>query len=163
MEDYQFWNREKEYGDVLHERATGKKEEMESSKALCKILSPFYRRRMKVLDVGCGPGHYLKSLRRLDENMDYTGMDITEYYIQMAKKAFDGIPFYLGDIYNIPFGDNSFDIVLCSNVLDARDGIKGHCLPKDIGLLNKHFPDNQIFKAAVNINKRYIERKEEKK
>ena len=117
MEDYNIWNKEKEYGDVLYERATGKKEEMECSKALCKILSPFYRRRMKVLDVGCGPGHYLRSLRRLDENIDYTGMDITEYYIKQAKKAFANVPFYLGDIYNIPFDDNSFDIVLCSNVL----------------------------------------------
>ena len=65
------WNRDKEYGDYFFKRATGQLEEMESSKALCGIISEFYEKGMSLLDVGCGAGHYLRSLRkRLDEDID---------------------------------------------------------------------------------------------
>lgn len=115
---YRIWEMDKSYGDVLYDRAVGKRDEMESAKALCKIISPLYKKKMKLLDVGCGAGHYLRSLRiRIDKDINYTGTDVTEYYINRAKEAFNDIPFYVGDIYNISFDDNSFDIVTCNNVI----------------------------------------------
>lgn len=118
-DNWRIWNKDKAYGDLLYKRATGDLDEMESSKALCKILSPFYENRMKVLDVGCGAGHYLRSLRlRIDENMDYTGVDATEYYVELARKAFGNASRFLyGNISNLQFKDNSFDIVICNNLI----------------------------------------------
>lgn len=118
-DDWRIWNHTKAYGDLLYKRATGDEDEMESSKALCKILSPLYEKHMKVLDVGCGAGHYLRSLRlRVDENIYYTGVDATEYYIELAHKAFgDASRFLCGDIYNLQFKDNSWDIVICCNLI----------------------------------------------
>lgn len=118
-DNWRIWNQDKAYGDLLYKRATGDLDEMESSKALCKILSPFYENRMKVLDVGCGTGHYLRSLRlQIDENIDYTGVDATEYYVRLARKAFgDASRFLCGDIYNLQVKDNSFDIVICNNLI----------------------------------------------
>lgn len=38
---------------------------------------------------------------------------------------------------------------------EARDGIKGKCLTKDIGLLNEYFKDNLLFNSAVKIDEKY--------
>ncbi len=41
------------------------------------------------------------------------------------------------------------------DIKEARTGIGGKCLPKDIGLLNKFFDNNELFKAALEANARY--------
>ncbi len=120
QENYKVWFKGDGYADRLYRRATGELDEMESSKSLCAVLSPLYQPGMKVLDVGCGPGHYLRSLRsRLDEGIDYTGMDATEAYVDLAKRAFPDQEekFRVGDIYDLPFEGLSYDIVTCSNLI----------------------------------------------
>jgi ubiquinone/menaquinone biosynthesis C-methylase UbiE len=117
--NWKVWDKNSAYGDLFYKRATGELEEMESSKALCKVLSDFYREGMSLADIGCGGGHYLRSLRkRLDNKIDYTGVDPTEYYIDMARKAFpQDANFMIGDIFNLDLADDSFDIVMNNNVL----------------------------------------------
>ena len=128
-------------GRMYSQRAKGELPEMESSKALCKILSSFYKPEMKVLDVGCGAGHYLRSLRiRLDKDIDYTGLDDTAPYIELAKKAFgQGPKFLKGDIFNLPFKSNTFDIVVCNNVIL-------HLPP---------FPE-KAFSELIKVSKKYL-------
>lgn len=113
------WDKEKEYGELLFKRATGLSEEMNSSKAVAKLIKTYYRPGMKVLDVGCGAGHYLVSLRNIvDRNIDYTGVDPTAHYLNLARKAFgDTAAFHEGSIFDLPFADNSFDIVICNHVI----------------------------------------------
>jgi len=41
--------------------------------------------------------------------------------------------------------------------MEARDGVKKKCLPKDLDLFNKYFDNNIIFKLAEMLNKKYIE------
>ena len=116
--DHKIWNNDKEYGELLSERATGKRDDMECAKFLCSLLKPLYRKQDSILDVGCAAGHYLRTLRtRLDTDINYTGCDATPYYIELARKTFDNVPFEVEDIYNLSFEDNTFDIVLCNNVL----------------------------------------------
>lgn len=116
---WRVWDKNDAYGQVLYKRAVGELEEMESAKALCAQVSPLYKKGMNVLDVGCGAGHYLASLRkRVDTGVDYTGVDATESYINLARKAFgESAKFTQGDIEGLPFKDASFDIVMCNNVL----------------------------------------------
>jgi UDP-N-acetyl-D-mannosaminuronate dehydrogenase len=42
-------------------------------------------------------------------------------------------------------------------IMEARDGVKKKCLPKDLDLFNKYFDNNIIFKLAEMLNKKYIE------
>lgn len=118
-DSWRVWNRTDSHGELYFKRATGALDEMESSKALCNVLSEYYSPNMKVLDVGCGAGHYLTSFRkRLDKNIDYTGVDATKSHIEFAKQAYgDSAAFFQDDILGLQFKDNSFDLVVCNNVI----------------------------------------------
>ncbi|MFA6106340.1 MAG: class I SAM-dependent methyltransferase [Patescibacteria group bacterium] len=117
--NWKIWDQAAGYSDILYRRATGDLPEMESAKSLCQAVQPVYKKGMKILDVGCGAGHYLRSLRaRIDKDVNYTGVDQTKYSIALARKAFGGaVPFFVGDIFNLKFTDNAFDLVMCNNVL----------------------------------------------
>jgi SAM-dependent methyltransferase len=116
-ENWYIWNHDATYAATMHKRATGDLPEMESAKALCDLLKPYYQRGLTLADIGCGGGHYLHSLRRLDPEINYTGVDATESYVRMAREAFPEVPVYLGDIHALPFRNESFDIVTCCNLI----------------------------------------------
>ena len=89
-ENWRIWDNDKQYGDLFYKRAIGELPEMESSKALAKLASTFICENDKILDVGCGAGHYLRSLdKHIDVNFSYVGIDQTEYYIEKAKRRKD--------------------------------------------------------------------------
>lgn len=92
---------------------------MESAKSAARQLKPLYKPGMQLLDAGCGAGHYLPSLRQaLGTDLLYHGMDYTAYYVELARKAFGNESmFSQGDVRNMPFANNSFDIVMCNNVV----------------------------------------------
>jgi ubiquinone/menaquinone biosynthesis C-methylase UbiE len=118
---WKVWDRNKSYGEVLYKRAVGELPEMESSKRVAKEVKKFAVPGLTILDVGCGAGHYLRSLRReLGESFSYTGCDATEHYIALAKQAFardKNASFKVSDIFALNFEDNSFDLVICNNLL----------------------------------------------
>lgn len=118
---WKIWDSMQSYGEVLYKRATGEAPEMESSKAVARRLQEILKQGDTVLDVGCGAGHYLRSLRNaFPFPFPYTGIDATQSYVELAAKAFKDdktADFRRGDIEMLPVKDQSFDIVLCMNVL----------------------------------------------
>lgn len=75
-----------------------------------------------VLDAGCGEGFSLSHIARLHPELRLTGVDLSEGAIAYAEKHFgDAAQFRKGSIYKLPFSDNSFDTVLCSEVLEHLD------------------------------------------
>ena len=88
MDDkWKVWDRDAGYGEVLYKRAVGELPEMESSKKIACVLKKYITKNESVLDVGCGVGHYLKSLRReIGNTFSYLGVDATRHYIDQAKK-----------------------------------------------------------------------------
>ena len=113
-------SRETEYGDLLFKRAIGELPEMESSKAVAKIMKGLIRRGDHILDVGCGVGHYLRSLlREIEVPFAYTGVDTRAHYMELARQAWrghDNVHFEVADIFSLPFNDSAYDIVICCNV-----------------------------------------------
>lgn len=53
------------YGNLFLKRATGHLPEMESSKALAKIVAQYIKNNDNISGAGCGVGHYLRSLDKL--------------------------------------------------------------------------------------------------
>ena len=51
-----------------------------------------------------------------DPTKHYTGLDITPKMIEAGKaKNLEGVNWVVGDCENLPFDENSFDVVICSN------------------------------------------------
>jgi SAM-dependent methyltransferase len=94
--------------------------EMESTKQLVRLVSEVYKPGMRVLDVGCNTGHYLRGLRRISEKLDYTGVDAYPFYIDQAKEVYatdQYAHFEVKDIHESLFPETPFDIVYCCNVI----------------------------------------------
>jgi ubiquinone/menaquinone biosynthesis C-methylase UbiE len=115
------WTHNVEAADLYKKRAVGELSEMESSKAVARLLSDHIALGASILDVGCAAGHYLRSLKSaIKVPFTYTGVDVTPLFIEVAKQAWVNEPmatFQIGDIQHLEFPDNHFDVVMCNNVL----------------------------------------------
>ncbi|WP_320035328.1 class I SAM-dependent methyltransferase [Halarcobacter sp.] len=125
-DNWKVWDNMPEYGDNFHARITGEKNEMESSKSLAHLLQEIISKDDLILDVGCGAGHYLKSLDNiLKKPFNYHGVDATNYYIKLANKAYSNFnlntcrkkEFSISDIYELNIEDEYSNITICNNVL----------------------------------------------
>lgn len=97
------------------------KPDKQLSDSFISYLSPSAR----ILDVGCGPGHYSQYF--YSSGFDVTGIDFSEEMIAIAREHYSGIDFMLQDMRELDFGDNSFDALwVCSSFvhIPAEDSIK---------------------------------------
>ena len=85
---------------------------------------------LRVLEIGCGLG--TDGAQFAKAGADYTGIDLTEAAIELARKRFElsGLPgtFQTGDAEKLGFPDNNFDLVYSHGVLhhtpDIQSAIK---------------------------------------
>ena len=85
-------------------------------KKSCKNIYDFLKGKeyKKLLDIGCGTG-YLISMLSKDYNAEYTGLDLSPEMINQAiEKNIKNARFIEGRSDELPFEDNTFDIVTCS-------------------------------------------------
>jgi SAM-dependent methyltransferase len=72
-----------------------------------------------LLDVGCGEGFVLSKLKNdkvLPKNV--AGIDISDKALKMAKSALSEVKFEISDVRSLPYKDNSFDLLVCLEVLE---------------------------------------------
>lgn len=69
-----------------------------------------------VLDCGCGTGPMIQLLHDKYPDKHYVGLDLTPEMINVANaKKLSNTEFVVGDSENLPFEENSFDAIICSN------------------------------------------------
>ena len=78
----------------------------------------------KILDVGCGEGFFLVELARHKAGKIFEGVDNSKVAINLGKKMYPDLNIKIGDIYNLDYKDNSFDILVCTEVLEHLDNPK---------------------------------------
>lgn len=82
-----------------------------------------------VLDVGCGEAPWRGILRRMRPELEYTGVDPSEYVVRRYGRRRNIIQGGLLDLDEL-YLDRSYDLVVCSDVLqylpneDAREGLR---------------------------------------
>lgn len=135
------WDKDKKYGEYFYKMAVGEMPNMFSADAAAVFVKKIYKKDWAILDVGCGTGHYLRSLReKVDKNINYTGVDFSPSYIKLAQKAYkDSAKFVVGSIQNLPLRSNQFDIVMANNIL-----------------LHVPPPPLKAFKELIRVSKKYV-------
>jgi ubiquinone/menaquinone biosynthesis C-methylase UbiE len=89
-----------------------------------------FKREKKLLDIGCGDGSDAEIFAS-EFGLDVYGIDIYEH---LNIKYISSLKFFKGQIYNIPFKNNSFDYVFLHDVLHHIDENKQSRIKHIMGL-----------------------------
>eukprot|EP01084_Bolivina_argentea_P036962 68325_1 len=94
------------------------------SQEIERIISNHFNKNaanVSILDAGCGIGNYCDFLCDKFDNTKIVGIDINPDMINTANKLYSNtnknITFEIGDMMELPFIDNTFDVVLISQCL----------------------------------------------
>jgi len=71
-----------------------------------------------VLDVGCASGGFFNIMRTFEPAIEYTGIDLVETAVDLARQRYPEARFEVTDGMAIPFDDGTFDLVHCTSVLN---------------------------------------------
>jgi ubiquinone/menaquinone biosynthesis C-methylase UbiE len=71
-----------------------------------------------ILDVGAGEGFTLEMFRKNKIGRKLEGIEYMDDALKLAKKMHPQVIIKKGDIYKLPYKANSFDIVICTEVLE---------------------------------------------
>ncbi|GAB6182253.1 class I SAM-dependent methyltransferase [Desulfotomaculum defluvii] len=78
-----------------------------------KLLLPFLTRQSNILDAGCGAGGTMEYMSKYGS---VVGVDISQEMVEHCRNI--GLAAYCESIDNLPFENQSFDLVLCLDVLE---------------------------------------------
>lgn len=87
----------------------------------------------KILDVGAGYGFLEEKLTKNNYDLELYGFDISQAAVKNLSKRFKG-NFIVGDIYNIPYYNTYFDVILALEVFE-------------------HIPPSNIFNVLKDLKK----------
>ena len=79
-----------------------------------------------MLDVGCGEGRHIFGVMQDYPDMRCIGLDMDKDSLNKAEEGYEyfesisnvGVDFLKGSAYSLPFPNNSFDLIVCSEVLE---------------------------------------------
>lgn len=72
----------------------------------------------KILDVGCASGWFLSKVAQVFPKAQCYGIDIYDKAVAYGKKLYPGISFQKADAHTMPFKTSTFDLVICTEVLE---------------------------------------------
>lgn len=91
-----------------------------------------------VLDVGCGEGFILNKLKEEGIGKNHEGIDYSKEAVEIGRNIHPNLSLKQGSIYDTGFKDNSFDLVVCTEVLE-------------------HLEESQkALKEVLRISKKYV-------
>jgi ubiquinone/menaquinone biosynthesis C-methylase UbiE len=105
----------------------------------------------KVLEPGCGGGNKLRFFAEMRvEPENCYGLDVSEIAIELCKKLSPGaMNFQVGSALDMPYEDNTFDIVLCSGLFDCYNELTElHQLSSEVSRVLK--PGGVLFICDIN-------------
>lgn len=105
------------------EQRVGSRLELRRKVAMVVYLAEYYlaRRLRNVLDVGCGEAPWRAPLKALRSDIEYLGLDSSEYVVARYGRTRDIRLARFGQLGELRF-DRRFDLIVCSDVLHYLDG-----------------------------------------
>lgn len=74
-----------------------------------------------ILDVGCGEGFTLQRLKKSNIGERLAGIDFSDKAIEIGSNLHPELQLKKGSIYEIPYPNDIFDLVICTEVLEHLD------------------------------------------
>lgn len=108
----QIWSEESYY-------KTAAEGSMDTTHPAMKKLAGLAKNSAKILDMGCGEGTRLNQL--IGKNQEGFGIDISGKAIEIAKKKYPQLHFEVGNLEELPYGDEKFDLVYSAYVFEHLD------------------------------------------
>jgi 2-polyprenyl-3-methyl-5-hydroxy-6-metoxy-1,4-benzoquinol methylase len=71
---------------------------------------------LKLLDLGCGQGHFTQRFKKEFPGYEVYGLDYSISAIDYANSHFKDIDFVVANAYNPPYPDEYYDIVVLNNI-----------------------------------------------
>ncbi|SRR5690554_4247295 len=90
-------------------------------RVMLDVIRPRPDSPVTLLDFGCGASHLLEYIRRHNiPNINYSGLDISEKFIDLARQKFAQVDYYCADILETPERVPVFDYVIMNGVFTER-------------------------------------------
>jgi cyclopropane fatty-acyl-phospholipid synthase-like methyltransferase len=117
-----YWNqRAVEYGHDLKTLAYGSKQTQQ--RKFDVLISGMKGRRVRVLDVGCGFGDLYFHMTDRGYDVDYSGVDISERIVELARQAHPELRITSGDLlHDDLFPGEQFEYVVSTGINCAVHG-----------------------------------------
>lgn len=87
-------------------------------KMVTKFIGEKKNMPKNVLDVGCASGWFLSELALKYPKTSYVGVDVYKKAIDYGKKRYKNLKLICADAHSLPFPNESFDVVICAEVLE---------------------------------------------
>ncbi len=106
--------------DAWYRTPTGRMYDALEKRAVARAL-PTHNRGAKLLDAGCGTGHW--SAFFAAQGFAVTGVDVSREMVDVAtEKRISGASFQIADVHALPFDDEAFDVSVAITTLEfVRD------------------------------------------
>jgi 2-polyprenyl-3-methyl-5-hydroxy-6-metoxy-1,4-benzoquinol methylase len=107
-----------QHGPTAESMATGNAARRQIRYQILADVHPL--EHMSILDVGCGLAYFADYLLSKNINFDYTGFDITPGFVSECAAKYPQFHFEVRDLEEAPPDENSYDVVVCSQVFNNR-------------------------------------------
>lgn len=118
------------------------------------FLSPKYK---KILDIGSGSGHITHEIKKFLPNSEIWALDVYDKAINFGKKKYKDINFICADAHNLPFPEESFDLIISTESLEhvcSPEGVLSEMrrvLKKNGEIIVEMDSGNSIFKLVWSL------------
>ncbi len=88
------------------------------------LLNPIEKYSGNILEVGCGDGHLSNYIHIKGRSI--VSLDINDLKLSKAKQTYPNLNLIQGDAQNLPFSDNSFDIIISIENFEHLPDVNQH-------------------------------------